>query len=415
MLELKELWRRNHWARRTLIEAGSLLLLLAAALAGFYLVYKPSVPGGALFLGALFAVSSLVILQMVFRLLGALSRAETWRQREKNEYIEERALILDNMPGYIFYIDRAFHYIYVNKNYSDLIGFSEQEILGRTAFDLWPADVAGRFIDEDDAIMTKGDAITLDDFEFKTGDRWITVSGRKVPLYSGRGQVIGMIGLLFDITAKKKIEKTLRGTLAEKEFLLSEVHHRVKNNLQVIISLLNLHISQSADGEQNFQWQESISRILAMSVAHDMIHEPQGYQGLLTDQYLKQLCVNIISYYKVTERVELELHIASVTLDLDRITLLGLCAAEWLGLISKRVIEDKRKTRLSLTLREQGGGLEFLIHSDCLTADTAYSALDEEELSSLIIGSMVQQLDGRIEEADTGAFKMVFPLFKGSV
>jgi PAS domain S-box-containing protein len=153
---------------------------------------------------------------------------------------------------------------------------------------------------------------------------WISVTADLLPL-EGYGVVIAYS----DITERKHAEENLKNLLSEKEILLAEVHHRVKNNLQVVSSLLNLQ-SEGIDDERILAvLEESRNRIQSMTLVHEQLYRSHEYAQIDLRAYVDQLVSTLFNMYEVEpDQIQLKLDAKDVKLDLERAIPCGLLLNE---------------------------------------------------------------------------------------
>ena len=192
------------------------------------------------------------------------------------------------------------------------------------------------------------------------------------PIYNTSGKISGVIGLGMDITERKEDENRLRHSLAEKEILLKEIHHRVKNNLQIISSLLSLQ-SQYVEGEeQQTVFTSSQQRIAAMAVIHEILYEQQDFIALSLTDYLQHLTDSLIlSIQNNNNRIRILLDLQEISIKPDLAVTIGLLINELVTnsikqilnssgsgtiIISFKIMNDKN----ILTVKDTGPGFPDL-------------------------------------------------------
>src|SRR5919109_4779584 len=139
-----------------------------------------------------------------------------------------------------------------------------------------------------------------------------------VPERDAAGAVRGHIAVVTDVTARKWMEAQLEASLREKEVLLKEIHHRVKNNLQVISSLLSLQHQAIDDPHVLALFEESARRIRAMALVHETLYQTGDVGRFNLAQYLPTLSRQLVQAYGMeAQRIAMHLDLAEVTLPLD--------------------------------------------------------------------------------------------------
>jgi PAS domain S-box-containing protein len=156
--------------------------------------------------------------------------------------------------------------------------------------------------------------------------RWIHGTGAVVRGPDGRPE--RFVGINYDITDRKRTEELQVAALREKEALLKEIHHRVKNNLQVISSLLNLQAERITDPGARSIFLESQSRVRAMALVHETLYGSESLARIELPRYLERLCTSLLRTYGGADRIAIQRQMAGVSLDLDRALPAGLIISE---------------------------------------------------------------------------------------
>ena len=138
--------------------------------------------------------------------------------------------------------------------------------------------------------------------------RWM-----KEPEFDAEGRVIRITGVTQDVTDRKAGEEALRASLREKEVLLKEVHHRVKNNLQLISSLLALQTGKMKDRAAAEALAESQNRVRSMALVHENLYRSGDLSSVRIAGHLESLCAHLIRSYNIDpDRIQLDLRVAEV-------------------------------------------------------------------------------------------------------
>jgi len=169
-------------------------------------------------------------------------------------------------------------------------------------------------------------------------------------LPDGRRLVLSMAA---DITDRKQAEKHLRAALTEKEVLLKEIHHRVKNNLQIVSGLLQLQ-AQSLDDEQVIEaLKESQNRVEAMSLIHKKLYTSINFEQVDVADYIQSLAVSLMTTYQILPgRIALEVDVESVSLSLDQAIPCGLIINELVSNALKYAFPGDRAGKINIKLSE---------------------------------------------------------------
>ena len=154
----------------------------------------------------------------------------------------------------------------------------------------------------------------------------------------------------------------IASNLSEKETLLKEIHHRVKNNLQIVSSLLRLQSRSITDNQTKEILQEGQNRVQSMALIHQNLYKTDDLTGLEFKDYLEKLCENLLSTYKLTtSEVQLDLDIQPINLDVSTLIPLGLIINEIFTNSLKYAFDKSGKKTLGVSLHEKEDELELII------------------------------------------------------
>lgn len=136
-------------------------------------------------------------------------------------------------------------------------------------------------------------------------------------------------GIVRDITERKQAEEIIKSSLMEKEILLREIHHRVKNNLQVISSLLSLQSETFKDATTKKAFQESQSRIKSIAIVHEKLYQTKNFSSVNFKEYISTLAKELLrSFGKIAEKTTIEFEIDDISLDVEHAIPCGLIINE---------------------------------------------------------------------------------------
>ena len=193
--------------------------------------------------------------------------------------------------------------------------------------------------------------------------RWI--DSYVFPVKNSAGEIYRIAGLLEDITEQEEAEARLRSALEEKETLLKEVHHRVKNNLQIISSLLRLQTASTADADSTAVLQESRSRVDTIALIHEHLYQSENVSRISLSAYAGRLVANVISVNHVTpERIKVSLDIGPLTLDPQTAVLCGLILNELVSNSLRHAFPGGRKGEITIESHVGAGAAVVMKISD---------------------------------------------------
>lgn len=205
--------------------------------------------------------------------------------------------------------------------------------------------------------------------------------------------------LVYDNTERRQIERMVRDSLKEKEVLLQEVHHRVKNNLQIISSILSLQSSYVTDEGTLSILQESRERIKSMSFIHETLYRTSDFSKLEFTPYLKTIISNLVQSYRSPGlQVAFVPDLHDVYLSLDQSIPCGLIVNELVSNAMKYAWKGKKKGKLGVKLHENEPGLiELIISDDGIGLPKTFSYEKTDSLGIQLVYTLLEQLDARVD------------------
>jgi len=295
--------------------------------------------------------------------------------------------------------DRA----YYNPAYYHILGYEpdEFEAEGQTWRRLLHPDDLEKALAADRACI-EGERDFIDAeyrMKAKNGEwRWIYARGKCISRGKD-GRALRLVGTHLDITDRKVAEERLVRSLAEKEVLLREVHHRVKNNLNVVSSLLNLQSAViETPGQALAAFQNSRDRIMAMSLAHEELYKSQDYTQVDMSQYLGELFNQLLVAYDAEGRIKLSLDVRNIVLSVNAAIPCGLIINELITNAFKYAYPGGGHGEVRVTLsKPDDGSLELRTADDGIGFPVDHPAAGGSSLGLTLVKLLVDQLGGELE------------------
>ena len=291
-----------------------------------------------------------------------------------------------------------------NKGAEQIYGYSTEEIMGKKVSILEPDHFKGEIKQFVEKIKQGEKVKNYETVRLRKGGTLVNVSLTLSPVLDDSGRVIVISVIARDITERIKAEKSL---VKAEDARKKEIHHRIKNNLQVISSLLDLQADKFNDLKVIEAFRESQSRVISMALIHEELYKEKGTDTLNFSEYLKTLSENLFQTYRLSSK---NIHLK---MDLEENSLLNVDIAVPLGIIVNELISNSLKHafigrnngEISIILRreeskneESKGTCYTLIVSD--NGVGIPENFDIENLESLglqLVTSLVDQLDGELE------------------
>jgi len=205
--------------------------------------------------------------------------------------------------------------------------------------------------------------------------------------------------LQHEIQERRKAEALIRSSLDEKQMLLKEIHHRVKNNMQIVCSIFRLQLGKIKDPQAAGMLRDSQSRISAMALIHKTLYQPKDQSSIYLEEYIQELAESIFDSYGVSrERIGLKTELESVAMDIDTVTPLGLILNELITNAIKYAFPEDRQGEVTVSFSHQEEGYLMIVSDNGIGLP---SGLEIAELSSLglqLVQNLTEkQLGGRLE------------------
>jgi len=234
-----------------------------------------------------------------------------------------------------------------------------------------------------------------------------------VPIYDG-DNIIGTIGVDIDVTDYKSIESQLLQALSEKETMLKEIHHRVKNNLQIIMSLINLQSEAYSERDNHGTLIQTYERIRTIALVHEHLYKSGDFGFVHVAEYIPNL-VNKISmaFRREGLMVSIHLDVQNVNLNIDRAIPFGLIVNELVMNCFKHAYSEQSNNELFVSFRQLESDLAELSVSDNGPGiPLSYDLESESTLGMRLVSNLVQQLRGIMHySGDGGAhFRITVPI-----
>ncbi|MDP3565465.1 MAG: PAS domain S-box protein, partial [Methanoregula sp.] len=334
-----------------------------------------------------------------------VSAHDITRQKQDEEAIRSSRQMLtnvvENFPGVVFWKDKNSVYIGCNRNFSDGAGLKDPaEIIGKTDFDLpWAKTEAESYRSFDREVIEGGKSrLHIIETQLQSDGRIIWLDTNKIPLFGPDGTVIGILGTSNDITRQKQDEDSIKASLEEKVILLREVHHRVKNNLQIIISLVNLQMRQTDDPMVKQIMSETQNRVRAMSLVHEKLYRSESLSRIDFADYTRFLATQLFSFYGMdTRRVRLDFAMGGIMVDINTAVPLGLLMNELISNALKHAFPNGREGAISISGGYEEDLITLVVRDNGAGIPADFDWKNTTSLGMRLVTSLIDQVDGTIE------------------
>ncbi|HHY00814.1 MAG TPA: PAS domain S-box protein [Methanothermobacter sp.] len=260
------------------------------------------------------------------------------------------------------------------------------------------------YLDPDDrefllnAIQDKGEVADYEVTLVNKDKTQFFVSVNAHYLLNSQNQPIGIEGSLRDITDRKKMELTLRKSLEEKEMLVKEIHHRVKNNLMVISSLLNLQSRYIKDKKALGMFKESQNRAKSMALIHERLYRSTDLKSIDFGDYIHTLATDLYrTYVPEPSRIELDMNVEKVMIDINTAIPLGLIVNELLSNSMKHAFPGKREGEINIEFGITDDEFVLVVGDNGIGFPEDLEFQNTSTLGLQLVNTLTRQISGIIE------------------
>jgi len=317
--------------------------------------------------------------------------------------------IVENIPNMIF-VKKAedLRFVRLNKAGEDLLGYDRQDLLGKNDYDFFPKEEADFFTEKDRAVLIKGTLLDIPEEPIMTrhkGQRILHT--KKIPLFAPNGEAEYLLGISEDITEQKQAEEKIRVALIEKEALLKEIHHRVKNNMAVVSSLISLQAKRMEDSKVKAALKESQSRIQSMALVHEHLYQSADMARINLQDYFQQLANSVAGVYQGARgKIDMNIDAKGITLPIDQAVPCGIILNELITNAIKYGFPDHRQGKVDILARQTAEGmLELSVRDNGVGLSEDADLESSKSLGLRLIGLMTDQLHGTLEVTSEGGVK----------
>ncbi len=333
------------------------------------------------------------------------------------EHEEFLRTIVNSAPNLIYVKDWEGKFVLVNRAAAEYYSMNPAGIIGKTEAELGKEIDTDKILEEDRRVMNSSVPKINPEKKFvnnKTGKTsWMQII--KVPLIT-QNRNKQVLCILTDITQRKLAEENIINSLKEKELLLQEIHHRVKNNLQIIISLLKLQSKYIFDKRDFEIFNKSRARVETMSLIHEKLYKSSDLENIDLGNYLKDLTNQLLKAYGMdSTQVNLYVNSENVRVGIDTAIPCGLIANELVSNSLKHAFRINQKGNIEINIKKDNENIIFTINDDGVGLPPNFDIENTDSLGLQLVTTLAKQLDGVIEVGSSRegtVFSLTFPEVK---
>jgi PAS domain S-box-containing protein len=309
--------------------------------------------------------------------------------------------LLESAPDGIVVVDHSGRIVIVNSQTERIFGYSRDELVGQPIEILVPirykqVHVAHRngYFGNPKTRPMGGSSTSLTGCK-KDGTEF-PVEISLSPMHTGPELLV--TAAIRDISERKQVETRLRTSLKEKEVLLKEIHHRVKNNLQIVSSMLNLQMDQIADQRALALFKESQARVRSIALFHEKLYQSKDLAHVDMGEYLRGLTASLFATYGVNpDDLAFSIDAEDVPMGVDAAISCGLIANELVSNSLKHAFPAGRKGSVHVALRRDGERAVLEVRDDGIGVPEGVDLLNSGTLGLRLVSILAEQVHGTVE------------------
>ena len=330
--------------------------------------------------------------------------------RKLVESEEKYRNLVESIAEGLVIVDENENFLFSNKAALDIYGYNEDEILKMNVNDL-VTEKSFKTIQKETIKRMNGRSSKYEiSIIRKNGEKRLT-SITASPLFKD-GKFIGSFELFIDITDMRKAEKELRTSLREKEVMLQEIYHRVKNNMQIISSMLKLQSVHVTDETSLNLFKNCQNRVRSMSLVHEKLYRSKDLSRTNFEDYINSLMRNLFISYGISDkRIRYDVKAKDIFLNISTAIPCGLIINELITNSIKYAFPDDKKGHIIIKLsKDKKDKFSLIIRNDGIDFPEEIDLENANSFGMQLVNILTQQLHAEIEIDRKGGttFKFLF-------
>ncbi len=329
-------------------------------------------------------------------------KVEAEKKLEQNE--RRFRTLIENSPFCIHELNREGRLISINQAGLKMMEIeNKEEFMGISYDELLPPEQSEDIL----ALFDKALEGETHEFEFSTNGKKF-LSGF-VPIPNEENEIERVMGITQDITERKKSEEIIYQSLKEKTTLLSEIHHRVKNNLAIVSGLLELQRYEVKDEKVEAAFEQSINRILSIAMVHELMYKSKDLSSISVQNYLEELIPTISSTMQDESlNVEFDIQIDDTKLNISEAIPLGLMFNELITNSFKYAFEPGSDAKISIQLDKTDHNIKVVYQDNGKGFKDSANFDKPKNLGLNLVHTQLQQLDSKYSADTKNGFRLEF-------
>ena len=325
-------------------------------------------------------------------------------ENKHKEQINFVSTLLQTISIPVFYKDREGRYIGCNSAFENFMHAKFDDIKGKTVFDLSPREIAQKYFEMDEELFKNQGTQSYEWVVKSLKGELRFVIFNKATFNDHSGEVAGLIGVILDITDQKAYEEKITNLLNEKDFLLKEkevllkeVHHRIKNNMSTISSLLLLQADTVDDPAAVAALNDARARVLSMMIIYDKLYRSADFRNIEVRDYLVNLIYEIFATFPGRKNINIKHDVNDFILDSKVLFPLGIIINELITNSMKHAFPGGRNGEINISVKiDDSGFVDASISDDGVGIPENLDLSKAQSFGLNLISLLADQLKGSV-------------------
>jgi PAS domain S-box-containing protein len=317
------------------------------------------------------------------------------------QQLEQQTALLSNLfknaPVGIVMLDDKDDILEVNDSFETMFGYASDQVIGKNIDDLITPDKYRVEQKEVFREQRKGqDSFQYESVRINNDGTEVPVLIGLVPIVVSDNSTISYI-IYVDITERKSYLNKIKQSLKEKRILLQEIHHRVKNNLAVVSSFLQLQKFNTEDEELQKILSDSEMRIHTMALIHEQLYQTESLSEISVENYVRELIGSIKDIHDPEDRIAINIRCDDIGLNINQAVPCAMIVNELISNSFEHAFEDSGQGEIKISITDDNGTIDMQVHDNGCGLPSGFNPDSTLTLGFTLINTLVQQLEAEID------------------
>ncbi len=337
-----------------------------------------------------------------------IEKAISEELKDRNSFLDT---LIEAIPLPVFAKDAGGIYTGVNQTFEKLVGKKREDLIGQDVFTLSPHNLAEVYRQKDLELFNSPGIQVYESKVANCDGEMRDVIFYKSTFTDSQGNVKGIIGIINDITDSMKANENIRDLLAEKELLLQEVQHRIKNNLAMAIGILEIQMDRNMEPEALAILRDTVCRLQSVSTLYNKLYRHPNSAAMPLEAYLRDLLTGINNVFSEGNSIEVEIAACEVELNARTLTAVGIWINELVTNAMKHAFTHQEEGKITIIASQSGNTIVLSVGDNGQGLPDDFDFSKSDGFGMQLVAIMAQQLKGKMElSVEKGSlFTLTFP------